>query len=62
MNELPLTILSLGVAVFLMMVGAIGIIWALRCSPKLPHYRLPAIVALSVPTAASIIWALLKLS
>ena len=61
MSEVAEVIIAIGVAGLLLMLGAVGIIWAIRCAPRLPHYQLPAIIALSIPAAASIVWALLKL-
>lgn len=61
MNDTAQIIIAVGIACLLLAIGALGVIWSLRCSPKVPHYRLPAVIAVSIPLAASIAWALVKL-
>jgi len=52
-------IVASGIAGLLLLLGCLGIIWAIRCDPRKPHYRLPVVATLIAPIAA-IILALLK--
>jgi hypothetical protein len=61
MSEDAQVIIAVGVTILLTALGALGIIWSLRCNPKAPHYRLPAVVALSVPLSVSVVWTLGRL-
>lgn len=61
MSEPAQIILAIGVAGLLLMVGSVGLVWSFRCAPRMPHYRLPALIAVSLPVTASIVWALAKL-
>jgi hypothetical protein len=54
-------IVALGFAFLLVSFGGIGLIWAIRCKPDKPHYRLPGFVAVSIPAAASLAWAIVNL-
>lgn len=58
MTSLAQLIIAIGVAGLLLLVGVIGVIWALRCDPKRPHYRLPALVLLSGPISLALLKAL----
>ena len=62
MNGTAQTIVAVGVAGLLLMLGIVAIIWSIRCAPRMPHYRLPALIAVSIPISLSVIWALEKLS
>ncbi|MBB3956299.1 hypothetical protein GGR38_003262 [Novosphingobium sediminicola] len=42
------------------LLSCVGIIWVVRCDPKKPHYRLPAIATVVGPLIALVI-ALTKL-
>ena len=62
MDSTAQIILATGAAILLLMLGSSGVIWALRCDPKRPHYRLPAFVALAAPVSITVIWSLARIS
>jgi hypothetical protein len=48
-------IISCGVTGLLLLRGLIGVIWALRCDPRKPHYRLPAAASRSGPVMTALL-------
>lgn len=53
-------IVAVGLGGLFLLLGIVALIWAIRCDPKRPHYRLPALATLAGP-AALLLLAWLKL-
>jgi uncharacterized membrane protein YciS (DUF1049 family) len=60
MSAIAQIIVAAGFACALLLFGMVGVIWSIRCDPKRPHYRLPALAAFVGPIGVAIA-ALLKL-
>jgi hypothetical protein len=49
MNETAQIVLAVGVAVFLILIAAVGVIWAFRCHAASESFRFPPSLGLPVP-------------
>ncbi len=61
MSGIAQIILAVGAGGLFVLLGVGVVIWAVRCDPKRPHYRLPSIAVIAGPVIAAIlIWARLR--
>jgi hypothetical protein len=57
MTPLAQIIVAIGLGGLLLLLGIVAVIWAIRCDPKRPHYKLPAFAALAGPAVlALLVW------
>ena len=55
MDSAAQIILAIGASLLLAMMGSAAVIWSLRCDPKRAHYRLPTLLAVTLPAASIIL-------
>lgn len=55
MSPVAQIIVAIGLGGLLVLFGVVGVIWAIRCDPKRPHYRFPAMVVLTGPVLVALL-------